>query len=106
MIDNYVTAIIRSKRILLPGPLIPTSVTLETVEGLTNTTKLVGSMKLILNDDANKHNLYIIPCCVFYPNTPINILGVTALGTFFVDNGDATDPLAEYGTTIKSGSAK
>ena len=51
-------------------------------------------MKLILTDDANKNQSYIIPSCVFYPKTPVNILGVTALGIFFGDNADATDPLA------------
>ena len=42
----------------------------------------------------------------FYPNTPVNILGVTALGTLFGDNSDATDILAEDGTTIKLGSTR
>ena len=63
-------------------------------------------MKLILTDDANKHHLYIIPCCVFDPNNPVNILGVPAPGTLFVDNADATDTIAEEGTTIKLGSTK
>ena len=57
-------------------------------------------MKLILTDDANKHYSYIIPRCVFYPKTPVNILGVPYIGTFFGDNSDATDILAEDGTTI------
>ena len=63
-------------------------------------------MKLILTDDANNHHSYIIPRCVFDPKTPVNILGVPDLGTFFGDNSDATDPLAEDGTTIKSVSTK
>ena len=68
--------------------------TLEKAEGLTTATKLVGSIKLILTDDANKHHLNIIPCCVFDPKTPLHILVVPALGTIFGDNEDATDPLA------------
>ena len=68
--------------------------------------KLVGSMKLILTDNANKHHLYKILCCVFDPKTPVNILGVTYLVTFFVDNKDATYPFAEDGITIKLGSTK
>ena len=63
-------------------------------------------MKLILTDDANKHHSYIIIRCVFDPNNPVNILGAPDIGTFFGDNADATNPLAEYGTTIKSGSTK
>ena len=65
--------------------------TLETSKGITTTTKLGGSMKSILTDDANKQNFYIITRCVFDPNTPVNILGVPSLGTFFGDNADATD---------------
>ena len=63
-------------------------------------------MKLLLTGGANKNHSYIIPRCVFDPNTPVNILGVPFLGKFFGDNSYATDPLAEDGTTIKSGSTK
>ena len=63
-------------------------------------------MKLILTDDYNKHNSYVIPCCVFYPKNLVNILGVPDLGTFFGDNSDATGTLAEDDTTIKSGAIK
>ena len=101
VIDNSVTAIIRNQSILFTCPLIPTLLTLEISERLTTTTEIVGGMKLILTDDANKHHLYIIPPCVFDPNIPVNILGVPALGTLFGDNADATDPPAEDGTTIK-----
>ena len=66
-------------------------------------TKRFGSMKVILTDNANKHHSYIIFCCVFDPKTPVNILGVPSLGTFIGDHSDATDLLAEDGTTIKSG---
>ena len=106
VIDNSATAIISSHHIFFTGSLIPKLVTLEASEGLTTTTKLVGSMKLILTDDANKHHSYIIPCSLFYPKTPVNIFGVPALGTFFADNSDATNPIAEDGITIKSGSTK
>ena len=106
MIDNSATDIIISKSRLFKVPLIPTLVNLETAEGLTTTTKVVGSMKLILTDDSNKHHLYIIPCFVFDPKTPVNILGVPELGKFFGDNADATDPLAEDVTNIKLGSSK
>ena len=104
--DNYATAIIISHRRLFTGPMIPTSVTLKTAEGLTTTTKLVGDKKLILTDDANKHHLYMIPSCEFDPKTSINILGVPALETFFGDNSDAIDNFAEDGTSIKSGFSK
>ena len=106
VIDNSETAIICNQRRLSKGPLIPMLVALETGEELTTTIKLVGSMKLILTDDANKHHSYIITCCVFDSKTPVDVLGVPYLGTLFGDNSDATDSLAEDGTTIKSGSTK
>ena len=55
VIDNSVTNIIIIQRRIFTGPLIPTSMTLETVEGITTTTKLVGSMKLILTDRDNNN---------------------------------------------------
>ena len=73
---------------------------------MTTTTKLVGIMILILIDDSNKYQSYVVPRCVFYPKTPDNILGVPSLGTFFGDSVDATDHIAEDGTIIKSGSTK
>ena len=91
MIDNSATDIISSQRRLFTGLLIPTLLTLEKTEGITTKTKCVGGMKLIQTDNANKYHLYIINHCVFDPNTPVNILGVPSLGTFFGDNADATD---------------
>ena len=58
-------------------------------------------MTLIINDKANKNHSYVVPRCVLDPKTPVNILVVPSLGTFCGDNADATDTLAEYGTTIK-----
>ena len=101
--DNSETSTMWSQRRLFTGPLIPTSGTLYTAEGLTTTIKLVGSIKLILTDDANNYHSYDVPCCVFDPKTPVNILDVPALGTLLGDNSDATDPFSEDGTTIKSG---
>ena len=106
LIDNNANAIIRSQRRLFTVPLIPKLMTLEILEGLTTTNKLSGSMKLILTDDANKNHSYRIPRCVFDPKTPVNILGVPDIGTFFGDNAETTDPLVDDGTAIKSGSKK
>ena len=55
VIDNSLTSIICSHRILFTGPLVTTSVNLETSEGLTTTTKLVDSMTLIITDNADNH---------------------------------------------------
>ena len=47
-----------------------------------------------------------MPGCVFDTSTPINILGVPALGTFFGDNVNTCSPYDEDGTTIKSGTTR
>ena len=43
---------------------------------------------------------------MFDPATPINILGVPALGTFFGNNANASSPYDEDETTIKSGATR
>ena len=101
LIDNSVNAIISSQRGLFRVVLIPTPVNLETSEGLTTTTKLLGSMKLILTDNANKHQSYTVSRFVFDTKTLVYIFSVPYLGTFFCDIADATDNLAEDRTTIK-----
>ena len=63
-------------------------------------------MKFILTDNDDKHHSYLIPPCVFDQNTPVYILGIIALVTFFGDNSYRTDPLEEDGTTLKSGATK
>ena len=106
VINNSTTAIICSQHRLFTGPLVHISVTLDTAEELTTLTKLFGSMKFILTDNDNKHHSYLIPRCVFDQNTPVYILGIIALVTFFGDNSYRTDPLEEDGTTLKSGATK
>ena len=79
---------------------------METAEGISEETKLVGSLRLVLTDDCNVNHTYIVPECVYDPDTPLNILGVPALGKYFGDNADASDMLASDGTSIKSGASK
>ena len=81
LINNSATIIIFSWCRLFTGPLVSTSVTLETSEGVTTMTKIVGSMTSILTDDANKHHSYVVPHYVFDTKTPVNILVVPALYT-------------------------
>ena len=104
VIDNSATGIICNVRKLFVGPLQPTRVTLETAEGLTTKTKYVGTMRLVLTDDARKHHTYNVPDCVYDPDSPINILGVPFVGKFF---GDQSSDMYELdGTTVCSGSTK
>ena len=88
------------------GPLTPTRVTLEIAEGLTTTTKIVGALRLVLTDEINQHHAYSIHGCFYGPETPLNTLGVPALGAYFDNGADIRSPLEEDRTTMKSGSTK
>ena len=57
-------------------------ITLETEEGNSVSTKLVGVLRLVLTDDSNTHHTYEVPDCVYDPQSPINILGVPCLDFF------------------------
>ena len=72
-----------NKRRLFTGQFKPTSFTLENTEGLTVTTKLVGTLRLVPTDDRNEHHVYTIPQFIYDTNIPPNILSVPALSTFF-----------------------
>ena len=95
-----------NERKLFTGLLTPMIVTLETAEGLTKTSKLVGDLRLVLTNDSNKHHTYSIPGCVYDPESPLNILGVPVLSAYFDNGADIRSPLEEDGTKIKSGSTK
>ena len=49
IIDNSATAIISNERRIFSGHLTPTKVTLETAEGVTTKTQLVGTLQLVLD---------------------------------------------------------
>ena len=106
VIDNLATAIISDERRIFHGHLTPTNVTLETADGVTTKRQLVGTLRLVLTDDSNTNHTYDVPGCVLDPHTPLNILGVPALGTFFKDHANANNPYEDDGTTIKSGATK
>ena len=83
VVDKYATAIISNKRRPFQGHLTPTRVTLETADGFSTKTQIVGIFCLVLTDNKNKNYTYDVPGCVFDLATPINILGAPALGTFW-----------------------
>ena len=56
IIDNSATAIISNVRKLFTASLVPTTVTLETAEGISTETKLVGSIRLVLTDNTNQNH--------------------------------------------------
>ncbi len=57
-------------------------VTLVTAEGITTTVKQVGTIRLVLKDDAGKTWLYDIPDVVYDPESPYNLLGIPFLGKY------------------------
>ena len=59
-----------------------------------------------MTDNSNQNYVYIFPGCVYNPDTPLNILVLPALGSFFGDIVDSSDMLAANGTNIKSGATK
>ena len=104
VIDKSAKAIIYKERTLFTGLLTPMSITLATAEGLNTTTKLVGSLRLVITNSSNEHYTYSIPGFVNDPESPLNILGVPALGAYFYDGTDIRNPLEEDVTTAKYGS--
>ena len=92
IVDNSATAIICSKRKLFTEHLSQMSITLESAEGMSVSTKLVGVIRLVLTDDSNKHHIYDVPSCVYDPESPLNILGVPCLGKYFDDGTDIRNP--------------
>ena len=92
VVDNSATEIISHERRLLHGHLTPTRVTLETADGVSTKTQLVGICRLVLTDNKNGNYTYDVPGYVFDPAMPINILDAPALGTFFGNNANAVSP--------------
>ena len=53
VVDNFATAIISNERRLFHGHLTPTRFTLETADGVSTKTQLVGIFHLVLTDNKN-----------------------------------------------------
>ena len=106
LVDKSAIAIISNKHRLFHGHLTTTRVMLETADGVSTKTQLVGVCRLFLTNNTNIHHTYDVPGCVFDPDTPINILGVPDLCTFFGNNVNVISTYGEDGTTIKSGATR
>jgi hypothetical protein len=66
-------------------------VTLITAEGRTTTIKKVGTIHLVLKDDAGKNWSYDIPGIVYDPESPYRLLGIPFLGRYFARNDEANE---------------
>ena len=106
VVDNSATAIIRNERRLFQWHLTITRVTIETADGVSTKTKLVGICRLVLTDNKNINYTYDVPGSVLDPATPIIVLGVPTPVTFFEDNAKAGSTYDDDGTTIKSGATR
>ena len=65
---------------------------METAEGAIVSTKLVGTLRLVLTNDKNGHHTYNIRDYIFDPESPINILGIPTLGKHFKDSANVHSP--------------
>jgi hypothetical protein len=66
-------------------------VTLVTAYGRTTTVNLVGTIRLILKDDAGKTWSYDIPDVVYDPKSPYSLLGIPFLDKYFARNDEANE---------------
>ena len=103
VVDNYTTAIIWNTRKVFTNHLTPTKIIPETVDRMSANTKLIGTIRLVLTDNAKYHHTYEIPSCIFDPDSPINFFRIPPLGKYFNDSADVKKPFDDDGTNIKSG---
>ena len=66
----------------------------------------MGIIRQVLTDDKNEYHTNNIPHCIYTPDSPINILGIPALGKCFNDVANINNPLDDDGTTVKSDATK
>jgi hypothetical protein len=66
-------------------------VTLITAERKTTTIKKVGTIRLVLKDNAGKNWSYDISDVVYDPESPYSLLGIPFLGRYFARNDEANE---------------
>jgi hypothetical protein len=89
MIDNSANGGICNIKSMFVGDFERQIVTLVTAYGRTTTVKLVGTLRLVLKDDARKTWSYDIPDVVYDPELPYSLLGISFLGNYFARNDEA-----------------
>jgi hypothetical protein len=80
IIDNSANGGICNIKSMSVGDFERQIVTLVTAYGRTKTVKLVGTLRLVLKDDAGKTWSYDIPVVVYYPELPYSLLVFPFLG--------------------------
>ena len=90
IIDNSANGGICNIKSMFVGDFEYQKVTLITVEGKTTTIKKVGTIRLVLKDDAGKNWSYDIHI-VYDPESPYSLLGIPFLGRYFAKNDEANE---------------
>ncbi len=91
IIDNSANGGICNIKSMFVGDFENQKVTLITAEGKTTTIKKVGTIRLVLKDDAGINWSYDIPDVVYDPESPYSLLGIPFLGRYFAQNDEANE---------------
>jgi hypothetical protein len=83
-VDNSATCIICNDKSLFVGDFKRGRSEVLTSNGV-NTPFLQGTLRLVLQDNAGKNHQYDIPDVLYDPESPFNLLGLSALSKFFGD---------------------
>ena len=90
IIDNSATGAICNERSLLVGSFSQQLVSIETAEGTFTKQRNIGTLRLVLNDDAGSQHSYDVPG-VIDPDFLFILLGIPFLSKFFAKSADTGD---------------
>ncbi len=91
MINNSANGGICNIKSMFVGDFENQKVTLITAEGKITTIKKVGTICLVLKDNAGKNWSYDILDIVYDPESPYSLLGIPFLGRYFAKNDEANE---------------
>jgi hypothetical protein len=91
IIDNSANGGICNIKSMFVGDFQRHIVSLVTAYGRTTTVKLVGTIRIVLKDDAGKTWSYDIPDVVYDPESPYSLLDTPFLGKYFARNDEVNE---------------
>lgn len=101
IIDNSATGAICNESSLFVGTFKKHTIALATADGVTELTKNVGTLRLVLRNDAGKDHTNDVPGVVYDPDSPYSLLVIPFLGALFVKRADSSQQFDD-GTWILS----
>ena len=104
VIDNSANCIICNDRTQFVGELIKQACHVNTAAGISNS-QYVGTIRVVLKDDAGASYTYDVPDAIYDPDSPFNIMGIPALGEFF-GKGDTIPTSDDDGTYVTSSATR